>query len=150
MNTASGTAIDPSSPRLYEVINKVIKHAADLFPDEYIHLGGDEVALSVWTSDAKVAAYLRKQHPGLSLKKAAEAEAYGSFMGKLHTIAAKYQKKIIHWEDVFDWAGPVESCGGVTPTLSNDTIVQVFRGGFGSGPKPCKDQALGGCVCGSK
>jgi hypothetical protein len=28
--------------------------------------------------------------------------------------------------------------------------VQVFRGGFGSGtPQPCKDQVLGGCVCGS-
>jgi len=112
-------------------------------------LQGDEVTLSDWTGDAKIAAYLRKQHPGLSLIKAAEAEAYGSFMGKLQAIARKNGKKIIHWEDVFDWAGPIESCGGVTPTLSNDTIVQVFRGGFGPGPKPCKDQLLGGCVCGS-
>eukprot|EP01052_Picozoa_sp_SAG31_P041800 SAG31_NODE_6440_length_2017_cov_22.846715_1_plen_247_part_00 len=51
--------------------------------------------------------------------------------------------------DVFDWAGPVSDCGGVKPELSNETIVQVFRGGFGDGAKPCKDQLLGGCVCGS-
>ena len=70
-------------------------------------------------------------------------------MSKLQAIAAKYNRSLIHWEDVFDWAGPVRTCGGVLPTLSNKTIVQVFRGGFGSGPKPCTDQVHGGCVCGS-
>jgi hypothetical protein len=145
----SGSAVDPSAPRLYEVIEAVIKHAAALFPDEYIHLGGDEVTLGDWTNDEKIAAYLTRQHPGLTLDKAAEVEAYGVFMRKVQAIASKYQKKVIHWEDVFDWAGPLPSCGGVTPTLSNETVVQVFRGGFGPGPKPCKDQLLGGCVCGS-
>ncbi len=149
--TSSGAAVNPASSRLYEVVEAVIAEVAGgdpLFPDEWIHLGGDEVALSDWTDDSAVATYLKKQHPGMSLNKAAEVEAYGTFMAKLTAIAGKYGRRVVHWEDVFDWAGPVTSCGGVTPTLSNDTIVQVFRGGFGPGPKPCKDQALG-CVCGS-
>ena len=151
--TSSATAVNPASGRLYEVIDAVVAAVAGgedpLFPDEFIHLGGDEVALSDWTDDDTVAAYLRKQHPGMSLDRAAEAEAYGSFMEKLEAIATKYGRKIVHWEDVFDWAGPMQSCGGVTPILSNETIVQVFRGGFGPGPKPCEDQMKGGCVCGS-
>ena len=151
--TGSATAVNPASARLYEVIEAVVAAVAGgkdaLFPDEFIHLGGDEVTLSDWTADATVAAYLRKQHPGMSLDNAAEAEAYGTFMAKLDAIAAKYGRKVVHWEDVFDWAGPMKSCGGVTPILSNETIVQVFRGGFGPGPKPCEDQMKGGCVCGS-
>jgi hypothetical protein len=57
--------------------SKTMPFSQDLFPDEYIHLGGDEVTLSDWTDDKKIAAYLKQQHPGLSLNKAAEAEAYG-------------------------------------------------------------------------
>jgi hexosaminidase len=150
--TDSATTVNPASTRLYEVIEAVIAAVAGpdaLFPDEWIHLGGDEVTLSDWTDDPTIAAYLKQQHPGMSMTKAAEAEAYGTFIAKLSEIAGKYGRHVVHWEDVFDWAGPIESCGGVTPRLSNETIVQVFRGGFGPGPKPCKDQIVGGCVCGS-
>jgi hexosaminidase len=38
--TASKSAVDPSSARLYEVIDRLIQYAASIFPDEYIHLGG--------------------------------------------------------------------------------------------------------------
>eukprot|EP01052_Picozoa_sp_SAG31_P041801 SAG31_NODE_6440_length_2017_cov_22.846715_2_plen_120_part_00 len=98
--TQSGAAIDPSAPRLYEVIEAVLKHAAELFPDEYVHLGGDEVSLADWTTDARVAQYLRTRYPGVPLNKAAETEAYGSFTNRLQMMAAKYQKKVIHWEGI--------------------------------------------------
>ena len=116
--TESRDAVDPSSSRLYEVIDALLKYAASIFPDQYVHLGGDEVTLAAWTSDTKVAAYLKQKHPGKSLARAAEAEAYGSFMSTLQATAARYNKSVIHWEDVFDWAGPAETCGGVKPTLS--------------------------------
>ena len=62
------------------------------------------MTLSDWTTNAHIAAYLKAQHPGMSLNHAAEAEAYGAFMQKLQAVAAKYNRTIIHWEDVFDWA----------------------------------------------
>ena len=46
-----------------EVIEAVIAYAASVFPDRYLHLGGDEMALTDWTSDPKIAAYLKRQHP---------------------------------------------------------------------------------------
>eukprot|EP01045_Picozoa_sp_COSAG04_P006013 COSAG04_NODE_289_length_17842_cov_141.473483_5_plen_83_part_00 len=70
------------------MIEAVIAYAASVFPDRYLHLGGDEMTLTDWTSDPKIAAYLKRQHPGLGLLKAAEAEAYGSFMAKLHEMGA--------------------------------------------------------------
>ena len=129
----------------------MIKYAASLFPDHYIHLGGDEMNLTDWTSEPHIAAYLKHQHPGLSPIAAAQAEAYGSFVAKLHQIAARYNRLVIHWEDVFDWAGPVAGCGGVQPTLSNASIVQMFREGFGDGLQPCQVQNKTSqqCVCGS-
>jgi hexosaminidase len=147
--TQARTAVDPSAPRLFEVIDALVKYASEIFPDKFIHMGGDEVTLAEWTHDTDVAAYLKRQHPGMSLTRAAETEAYGVFMTKLQAISEKYNKTVVHWEDAFDWAGPNPACGGITPTLSNTTVVQVFRGGFGQGPKPCKDQTFGGCVCGS-
>jgi flagellar biosynthesis chaperone FliJ len=54
--------------------------------------------LSTWTDDPHVSAYLRRQYPNMSLVSAAETEAYGSFMSKLHTIATKYNRTIVHWE----------------------------------------------------
>ena len=152
-----GSSLDPSKKETYEVIAKLLKHAADLFPDHVLHLGGDEVDLSAWTSSPQVAAYLKQQHPGMPLVKAAETEAYASFVGKIGAMAAQHGKRVAHWEDVFDWAAGGKSggggagasspaskvCGGVRPALpTNNSLVQVFRAGWGAGANP-------GRVCGS-
>ena len=133
--------LDPSQLSTYKVIEQLLTYAAQVFPDHVMHLGGDEIDLEAWGKDPKVAAYLAKQHPGLEPLAAAEAEAYSAFPARIGQLAQKQGRRITHWEDVFDWAagGSAASvCGGVSPSLSNSTIVQVFRTGVGPGPLPGK------------
>jgi hexosaminidase len=39
----------------YELLNGFLKEMTDLFPDEYIHLGGDEVVFGCWFDDPNIA-----------------------------------------------------------------------------------------------
>ena len=43
-------AIDPTVPNNYEIMQHLLKEVSELFIDEYIHLGGDEVPLDCWLS----------------------------------------------------------------------------------------------------
>lgn len=141
----NGSVLDPSVDATYAVIEKVIEFVADVFPDAVIHLGGDEVDLTLWTSNPRVQEYLKKEHPGVPLDVAAETEAYSTFVSRVDALGTAHGRRVTHWEDVFDWSGGGSAssiCGGITPSLPNDTIVQIFRAGMGSGPTP-------GHVCGT-
>jgi hypothetical protein len=74
----------------------------------------------------------------MSPERAVETEAYSSdgFLGRVKELVRRTDasagrrtnRTIVHWEDVFDWAAggtAQEVCGGVTPALGNDSIVQV-------------------------
>ena len=41
-------ALDPTNPEVYEVVGDVLADVAELFPDRYLHIGGDEVDARSW------------------------------------------------------------------------------------------------------
>ncbi len=41
-------ALDPASPVVAEFIEQLLREVVELFPDRYIHIGGDEVAPEAW------------------------------------------------------------------------------------------------------
>lgn len=40
--------VNPALPSTYKFIERLFKEVSSVFPDSYIHLGGDEVDLSCW------------------------------------------------------------------------------------------------------
>ncbi|KAA3677267.1 hexosaminidase [Paragonimus westermani] len=46
--------LNPFSSESYRFLSQLLAEFADLFPDEYIHLGGDEVESVCWDSDPEV------------------------------------------------------------------------------------------------
>ncbi len=40
--------MDPTKEYVYSVLNTLFAELADVFPDDYVHLGGDEVDTSCW------------------------------------------------------------------------------------------------------
>jgi hexosaminidase len=102
--------LDPSRDETYAFLDGFIGEMAILFPDSYFHIGGDEVDTTQWDRSSAIQAWAARN--GLK-----DAQAiHGYFNRRVATIAAKYGKTIIGWDEVFD-AG-----------LSRETVIQSWRG----------------------
>src|SRR5580765_6546395 len=51
---------DPTREETYKFLDKFMEEMAGLFPDEYFHIGGDEVAGKEWEVNPKIQAFMRE------------------------------------------------------------------------------------------
>jgi hexosaminidase len=100
----------PANEKVYPFIDKVITEVAQLFPFEYIHVGGDECAKNFWESNEAVKALMQKEN----LKTPDEVQAY--FEKRVEKIINSKGKKMIGWDEILE--------GGVSPTAA----VMSWRG----------------------
>lgn len=77
----------------YQMLDDILREVCDIFPSEYIHIGGDEVTKSYWKSCPDCNALMR-------------AEGYTSyeqlqehFMNRLSEILEKYGRKPAMWNE---------------------------------------------------
>uniref|UniRef100_A0AAQ6I885 Beta-hexosaminidase n=1 Tax=Anabas testudineus TaxID=64144 RepID=A0AAQ6I885_ANATE len=96
----SGTfgPVNPALPSTYQFMERLFKEVSAVFPDSYIHLGGDEVDLSCWRSNPYVRAFMQKMGFGVDF---AKLEAF--YMEKVVNITSFFNKTSIVWQDVFDY-----------------------------------------------
>ena len=50
-------ALHPFKEEVYELVDRLLRELVTIFPDEYLHLGGDEVDGDCWLSDPEVMAW---------------------------------------------------------------------------------------------
>lgn len=82
-------------PETFEFLAKVFAEVAELFPSEYIHVGGDESLIDNWLKDSDVVAFM-KQHGFATTK-----ELFMYFMKEVEKIISGLGKKMITWDDAF-------------------------------------------------
>jgi hexosaminidase len=46
--------MNPMNNKTYNVLRDLIKEVAHVFPDKYVHLGGDEVNFTCWKSNPEI------------------------------------------------------------------------------------------------
>ena len=80
----------------YEFLEKVIAEVADLFPSEFIHLGGDECSTGAW----KTCQFCQKTKEKNGLKD--EDALRGYFMKRMEKIVQTHGKKAIGWDEVYE------------------------------------------------
>ncbi|MGB6134105.1 MAG: family 20 glycosylhydrolase [Acidobacteriaceae bacterium] len=102
--------LDPTRDSTYEFLDKFIGEMAGIFPDEYMHIGGDENNGVEWKNNPRIQAFMRAH----DLKGTAALQAY--FNQRVLKILEKYNKKMIGWDEI------------LTPGLPKDVVVQSWRG----------------------
>ncbi len=84
------------SPFTFQFIDDLFAELTQLFPGEYIHIGGDEVLKEQWENSEFCKTLMRKEN----LNDATELQAF--FMNKIEQIANKYHKKAIGWDEIME------------------------------------------------
>jgi hexosaminidase len=103
-------AIDPTNDQVYKFLDEFIGEMAKLFPDQFFHVGGDEVNGKAWDANPKIQEFIRAHE----LKGNAGLQLY--FNKKLQAIVSKHGKSMVGWDEVLD------------PTLPKDIVIQSWRG----------------------
>ena len=108
--TIEDNALDPSKEEVYEVMDKVFTEVAELFPFEYIHIGGDECYKGFWTKDKSCQELMKKE----GMTHVNELQSY--FIKRMEKILQSKGKKLIGWDEILE--------GGLAP----EATVMSWRG----------------------
>jgi hexosaminidase len=104
------SALDPTREETYKFLDKFLGEMAALFPDAYLHIGGDEVTGKPWRLSPQIQAFMQKK--GLADKHALQAY----FNQRVSQILQKYGKKMVGWDEILH------------PDLPNTIVIQSWRG----------------------
>ncbi len=102
--------LNPSDEKVYEFLDKVFTEVAALFPNKYIHMGGDEAYHGFWEKDAGNQAFMKKNN----LKDTHELQSY--FVKRVEKIINKKGKTLLGWDEILE--------GGLAPNAA----VMSWRG----------------------
>ncbi len=103
-------SMNPSSEQVYTFLDKVFTEMAPLFPNAYVHVGGDECYHGYWENDPGCKALMEKE----GLKNTHELQSY--FMKRVEKILQSKGKKMIGWDEILE--------GGLAP----EAAVMSWRG----------------------
>jgi hexosaminidase len=102
--------LDPTRDSTYKFLDKFLGEMAGLFPDPYMHIGGDENNGVQWKNNPHIQEFM-KSH---DLKDTTALQTY--FNQKLLPILKKHGKQMVGWDEIF------------APGLDKGAVVQSWRG----------------------
>lgn len=103
-------SMNPTIDTTYQFLDKFLSEMAQLFPDEYLHIGGDENNGKEWDSNPDIQAFKKAN----DIPDNHHLQAY--FNKHILEILTKYGKKMIGWDEIMQ------------PTLPKNIVIQSWRG----------------------
>ncbi|KAM4054109.1 beta-hexosaminidase subunit beta isoform 2-T2 [Anomaloglossus baeobatrachus] len=104
--------VNPIINETYTFIQALFKEISIVFPDQYLHLGGDEVDFSCWKSNPDISKFMSEHGFGTDYRK---LESF--YIQKILDIVSKVHKGYMVWQEVFD----------NHDQLNPDTVVEVWK-----------------------
>jgi hexosaminidase len=106
----SDFALDPTNEQTYQFLQRFLGEMARIFPDPYVHIGGDETKAPEWKSDPKIQAFMQAHQ----LHDSDALQAY--FNQRVLVILKTLHKHMVGWDEILN------------PGLPKDVVVQSWRG----------------------
>jgi hexosaminidase len=102
--------VNPTIERTYEFLDAFLAEMAELFDDEFIHIGGDENNGKHWLANPKIVAFMEARgfEGPLTLQR--------YFNERVLAILTKYGKRMIGWDEIFEKG------------LPKNVVIQSWRG----------------------
>lgn len=102
--------LDPSNEQVYHVIDTLVGEMAAIFPDPYLHIGGDEVDPTQWNASSKIQQFMRDNN----LKDAHALQAY--FNLRVEKILEAHHRQMVGWDEIYH------------PDLPRSILIQSWQG----------------------
>ncbi len=106
----SDFALDPTREETYQFIARFLAEMATIFPDPYVHIGGDETVSPEWKTDPRILGFMRTHN----LRDPDALQAY--FNQRVLKILTQLHKHMVGWDEILN------------PALPRDVVVQSWRG----------------------
>lgn len=103
-------ALDPTRDETYKFLDGFLGEMAALFPDAYLHIGGDENEGKQWDRNQQIQAFMKDK----GIKDNHALQAY--FNQRVLKILQKHGKKMIGWDEILH------------PDLPKDAMIHSWRG----------------------
>jgi hexosaminidase len=103
-------AMDPTKESTYKFLDVFIGEMAALFPDQFFHIGGDEVNGKQWDANPKVQEFMHSHN----LKTNADLQGY--FVERVQKLVAKHGKTMEGWDEI------------LRPNMPSSIVIQSWRG----------------------
>ncbi len=103
-------AMDPTRESTYAFLDAFLGEMAQLFPDPYLHIGGDESNGKEWVANPQVKAFMDAH----GMKTTAELQAY--FSTRVQKILAAHHKQMVGWDEI------------LSSTLPQEAVIQNWHG----------------------
>jgi len=102
--------VNPTIEKTYEFLDAFFAEMAELFDDEFIHIGGDENNGKHWLANPEIVAFMEEHgYEGpLTLQR--------YFNERVLAILTKYDKRMIGWDEIFEEG------------LPKNVVIQSWRG----------------------
>jgi len=103
-------ALDPTREEVYKFLDGFLGEMAGLFPNEYVHIGGDENEGKQWDRNPKIQEFMKEK----GIKDNHALQTY--FNQRVLRILRKHGKKMMGWDEIFQ------------PDLPSEVVIHSWRG----------------------
>ncbi|KMK18608.1 beta-N-acetylhexosaminidase [Pluralibacter gergoviae] len=102
--------LDPTKEATYAFAEAMVSELAAIFPDPYLHIGGDEVDDSQWKNNPDIQRFMREHR----LADSGALQAY--FNRRLEAILEKHHRQMVGWDEIYH------------PDLPKSILIQSWQG----------------------
>ena len=101
--------LDPTNDAVYDWIQKFLTEMTSLFPDDYFHIGGDEVPSIAW-KEPSIKSWMKIK----GIQSQHDLQHY--FTHKVMLMLGKLGKRLVGWDEI------------TIPALPKNVTIQIWRG----------------------